>query len=93
VPVSGGFDCLRTLAIARFAFDNVRHVQGSWVTQRPKIGQLSLFFGADDLGSIMLEENVAAAAAQYRMSCEEMKRVITDTGFIPSQRRTLYEPL
>jgi cyclic dehypoxanthinyl futalosine synthase len=94
VPASGGFDYLRTLAISRLTLDNVRHVQGSWVTQGPKIGQLSLFFGADDLGSIMLEENVVAAAgAHHRMTREEMERVITDAGFVPRQRRTLYEPL
>jgi cyclic dehypoxanthinyl futalosine synthase len=94
VPTSGGFDYLRTLAISRLALDNVRHVQGSWVTQGPKIGQLSLFFGADDLGSIMLEENVVAAAgAHHRMTREEMERVIETAGFTPRQRRTLYEPL
>jgi cyclic dehypoxanthinyl futalosine synthase len=94
VPVSGGFDYLRTLAIARLALDNVQHIQGSWVTQGPKIGQLSLFFGADDLGSIMLEENVVASAgAHHRMSRDEMERVIRDAGFSPRQRRTLYEPL
>ncbi len=94
VPVSGGFDYLRTLAISRLALDNVRHVQGSWVTQGSKIGQLSLFFGADDLGSIMLEENVVAAAgAHHRMSRAEMEHVIADAGFTPRQRRTLYEPL
>ena len=94
VPVSGGFDYLRTLALSRLALDNVRHVQGSWVTQGSKIGQLSLFFGADDLGSIMLEENVVAAAgARHRMTRAEMERVIADAGFTPRQRRTLYEPL
>ena len=94
VPVSGGFDYLRTLAISRLALDNVRHVQGSWVTQGPKIGQLSLFFGADDLGSIMLEENVVAAAgARHRMDRAGMEHIIRDAGFIPRQRRTLYEPL
>jgi len=94
VPVSGGFDYLRTLAVSRLALDNVRHVQGSWVTQGPKIGQLSLFFGADDLGSIMLEENVVAAAgAHYRMTRDEMEHLIADAGFVPRQRRTLYEPL
>ena len=94
VPVSDGFDYLRTLAISRLALDNVRHVQGSWVTQGSKIGQLSLFFGADDLGSIMLEENVVAAAGtRNRMTREEMERVIADAGFTPRQRRTLYEPL
>ena len=64
------------------------------MTQGPKIGQVSLFFGADDLGSIMLEENVVAAAgAQYRMSQSDMERVIREAGYSPRQRRTLYEPL
>ena len=94
VEPAGGYDYLRTLAISRLALDNVTHVQGSWVTQGPKIGQLSLFFGADDLGSIMLEENVVAAAgATWRMTQGEMERLITDAGFTPVQRRTLYEPL
>ncbi len=91
---SGGFDYLKTLAIARLALDNVDHVQGSWVTQGAKVGQLSLFFGADDLGSIMLEENVVAAAGvQFRMSQADMERTISEAGLEPRQRRTLYEPL
>jgi cyclic dehypoxanthinyl futalosine synthase len=94
VEPSGGFDYLRTLAISRLALDNIDHVQGSWVTQGPKIGQVSLFFGADDLGSIMLEENVVAAAgAQHRMSQGDMERIIVGAGYRPRQRRTLYEPL
>ncbi len=94
VDVSGGYDYLRTLAISRLALDNIQHVQGSWVTQGPKIGQLSLYFGADDLGSIMLEENVVAAAgAHFRMTQADMERLIRDAGFTPRQRRTLYEPL
>lgn len=94
VEPSGGYDYLRTLAISRLALDNIDHVQGSWVTQGPKIGQVSLFFGADDLGSIMLEENVVAAAgAQYRMTQSDMERVIREAGYTPRQRRTLYEPL
>ena len=94
VEPSGGIDYLRTLAISRLALDNVDHVQGSWVTQGAKIGQLSLFFGADDLGSIMLEENVVAAAgAQFRMSQGDMERTIRGAGYEPRQRRTLYESL
>ncbi len=90
----GGFDYLRTLAISRLALDNVVHVQGSWVTQGPKVGQVSLFFGADDLGSIMLEENVVAAAgATFRMTQADMERTISGAGLEPRQRRTLYEPL
>jgi cyclic dehypoxanthinyl futalosine synthase len=94
VEPSGGYDYLRTLAISRLALDNVDHVQGSWVTQGPKVGQVSLLFGADDLGSIMLEENVVAAAgAQYRMAQSDMERVIRGAGYEPRQRRTLYEEL
>jgi cyclic dehypoxanthinyl futalosine synthase len=94
VETSGGVDYLRTLAISRLALHNIDHVQGSWVTQGAKIGQLSLFFGADDLGSIMLEENVVAAAgAHFRMSQGDMERTIEGAGFEPRQRRTLYEEL
>ena len=94
VEPSGGYDYLRTLAISRLALDNVDHIQGSWVTQGQKIGQVSLFFGADDLGSIMLEENVVAAAgAQHRMSQRDMERIIRGAGYRPRQRRTLYERL
>jgi cyclic dehypoxanthinyl futalosine synthase len=94
VERAGGVDYLRTLAISRLALDNVTHVQGSWVTQGAKIGELSLLFGADDLGSIMLEENVVAAAgACHRMAQHDMERVISQAGFEPRQRRTLHEPL
>jgi cyclic dehypoxanthinyl futalosine synthase len=94
VEPSSGADYLRTLAVSRLALDNVEHLQGSWVTQGLKVGQLSLYFGADDLGSIMLEENVVAAAgAQFRMTQNDMERVIRDAGYRPRQRRTLYEPL
>jgi cyclic dehypoxanthinyl futalosine synthase len=94
IETSGGVDYLRTLAISRLVLDDVDHVQGSWVTQGPKIGQVSLFFGADDLGSIMLEENVVAAAGtQYRMAQCDMERIIRGAGYEPRQRRTLYEPL
>jgi cyclic dehypoxanthinyl futalosine synthase len=92
VEESGGFDYLKTLAVSRLYLDNIRHVQGSWVTQGPKIGQVSLSFGADDLGSIMIEENVVyAAGARNRMTQGEMRRVISDAGYQPVQRRTLYD--
>lgn len=94
VHPSGGIDYLRTLAISRLALDNIDHVQGSWVTQGAKLGQISQLFGADDLGSIMLEENVVAAAgAQHRMNQADMERLIRGVGRTPRQRRTLYEPL
>jgi len=94
VEPSGSYDYLRTLAISRLALDNIDHIQGSWVTQGAKVGQVSLFFGADDLGSIMLEENVVAAAgARHRMAQSDMERVIRGAGYTPRQRRTLYDPL
>ena len=86
VETAGGVDYLRTLAIARLYLDNVPHVQGSWLTQGAKIGSVAAAFGADDLGSIMIEENVVAAAGSHnRMEGEEaMRRLIRDSGFRPS---------
>ena len=92
VAISGGDDYLRTLAVSRLFFDNIVHIQGSWVTQGSRIGQVSLSFGADDLGSIMIEENVVAAAgARNRMDREEMERIIAEAGYVPAQRMTLYD--
>jgi cyclic dehypoxanthinyl futalosine synthase len=92
VEEAGGFEYLKTLAVSRLFLDNIRHVQGSWVTQGAKIGQVSLSFGADDLGSIMIEENVVAAAgARNRMTQGQMRRLIADAGYVPVQRRTLYD--
>ena len=92
VEEAGGFEYLKTLAVSRLYLDNIRHVQGSWVTQGPKIGQVSLSFGADDLGSIMIEENVVyAAGARNRMTQSDMRRLIADAGYEPLQRRTLYD--
>jgi len=92
VEEAGGFEYLKTLAVSRLYFDNIRHVQGSWVTQGSKIGQVSLSFGADDLGSIMIEENVVyAAGARNRMTQGDMRRLIADAGYEPVQRRTLYD--
>jgi cyclic dehypoxanthinyl futalosine synthase len=92
VEVAGGFEYLKTLAVSRLYLDNVRHVQGSWVTQGAKIGQLSLSFGADDLGSLLLEEQVVfAAGARTRLTLEDLRRMITDAGYEAVQRRTLYD--
>jgi cyclic dehypoxanthinyl futalosine synthase len=92
VEVSTGHDYLRTLALSRLFLDNVPHLQGSWVTQGKKIGQVSLFFGADDLGSIMIEENVVAAAgAHNRMTKGDMVALIRDAGFSPAQRGSVYD--
>ena len=92
VETAGGPDYLRMLAFARLYLDNLPHVQGSWLTQGKKIGQVSLFFGADDLGSIMIEENVVAAAgAHNRTTRQEMIDLIEDAGFTARQRGSVYE--
>ncbi len=92
VRLAGGHENLKTLAVSRLFLDNITHVQGSWVTQGTKIGQTSLAFGADDLGSIMIEENVVAAAgAHNRMTQADMERIIAEAGYAPMQRRTLYD--
>ena len=85
-------DYLRTLAVSRIYLDNVANIQGSWVTQGKDIGQMSLFFGANDLGSIMLEENVVrAAGASNRITEDEMVDLIRRAGKIPEQRNTEYK--
>ena len=88
------WDYMKTLAVTRIYLDNVEHIQGSWVTQGERIGQLTLGFGADDLGSIMLEENVVrAAGTAFEMSTNKMVNLIRDAGKIPAQRNTRYEIL
>ncbi len=87
-----GFSYLRHQAVARIYMDNVRSIQSSWVTQGLGIGQLALKFGANDMGSIMIEENVVAAAgARNQVTSEEMKRLIRAAGYEPVQRLTLYQ--
>ncbi|GAV31757.1 thiamine biosynthesis enzyme ThiH and related uncharacterized enzymes [Coriobacteriaceae bacterium EMTCatB1] len=86
-----GWQYLRTLAVARLFLDNVVNLQASWVTQGPKIGQISLAFGANDMGSTMIEENVVAAAGtRFSMARDDLVRLIRDAGFTPVQRDTLY---
>jgi cyclic dehypoxanthinyl futalosine synthase len=92
VPETLPLEYLKTLAVTRLFFDNVVHFQTSWVTQGKKIGQAALRFGADDMGSIMIEENVVSAAGtSYQMSQEEMEHLIRSAGFTPKQRTNLYE--
>ena len=94
VPETLPLEYLKTLAVTRLFFDNVVHFQTSWVTQGKKIGQTALHFGADDMGSIMIEENVVSSAGTaYRMSQDEMEHLIRSAGFIPRQRTNLYERL
>ncbi len=85
---------LRLLAVARLFFDNVPNIQSSWVTQGSYIGQMALLYGANDLGSTMMEENVVAAAgATNAMNQDEMIRLIHDIGEQPAKRNTAYEIL
>jgi len=94
VPETFADEYLRTLAVTRLFFDNVTHLQTSWVTQGKKIGQAALAWGADDMGSIMIEENVVSAAGTaYKMSQDEMERLIRSAGYEPRQRTNLYERL
>ena len=82
---------LMTLAVSRLYLDNVPHIQASWVTQGLKIGQVALRFGADDLGSTMIEENVVSATGLTVQANEkDLVRAIRDAGFAPAQRRTDY---
>ncbi|MFF2024450.1 cyclic dehypoxanthinyl futalosine synthase [Streptomyces sp. NPDC058171] len=88
------FEYLRMIAIARLFFDNVAHIQGSWLTTGKEVGQLSLHYGADDLGSIMLEENVVSSAgAKHRSNRLEIIDLIRKAGRVPAQRATTYEHL
>src|SRR5207244_3666365 len=89
-----GVDYLRTLALARIVLDNVDNLQASWVTQGGKVGQLSLAYGANDMGSVMIEENVVrAAGASYCMDELEIVRNIEDAGFTAKRRNMHYELL
>lgn len=89
---ASGFDYLRTLAVARIFLDNFDNLQLSILTQGPKIAQLGLGYGANDFGSIMIEENVVSAAGnKFILSPEEFERLITDAGYEPRRRNTRYE--
>jgi cyclic dehypoxanthinyl futalosine synthase len=88
---TSSWDYLKTLSMTRLYLDNIHHIQGSWVTQGERIGQLTQGFGADDLGSIMLEENVVrAAGTAYEMSIQKMVDIIRGAGRTAAQRDTEY---
>lgn len=92
--LAGAHEYLQTLAMARIFLDNVANVQSSWVTQGPKIGQLALFFGANDMGSVMMEENVVSAAGTiFCLTEKQIRHLITDAGFVPRKRNCYYEYL
>ena len=92
--LADGHEYLRMLAIARLYFDNIANIQSSWVTMGPKIGQLALFYGANDMGSVMMEENVVSAAGTtFRLSEQEIRRLIADAGWQPQKRNCYYQAI
>ncbi len=94
VPRPTDAEYLRTIAIARIYLDNIPHMQSSWVTMGRKTGQMALHYGCDDMGSLMLEENVVSAAGTcYSVNREEMERMIRGAGFEPWQRDNIYRPV
>lgn len=92
LPEVSAIEYLRLLALSRIFLDNISNLQVSWLTVGLKVGQVGLRFGVNDMGSIMIEENViSAAGAKNRANDAELRRVIQDAGFVPRQRTTLYE--
>jgi cyclic dehypoxanthinyl futalosine synthase len=92
VPPAGGFEYLKTQAVSRLYLDNVPNIQSSWVTQGEKVGQMALLFGANDMGSLMIEENVVAEAGTvHHLSIATIRHCIEDAGYVPRQRNVFYE--
>jgi cyclic dehypoxanthinyl futalosine synthase len=91
VPQATAVEYLKTLAISRLYLDNIDHIQSSWLTPGVKVCQIGLQFGADDVGSILIEENVVyAAGVRNRTNESELRRIISDAGYLPVQRDSLY---
>jgi cyclic dehypoxanthinyl futalosine synthase len=89
---AGSAEYLRTQALARIYLDNIENLQSSWVTQGPRIGQIALRYGANDFGSVMMEENVVSqAGTSFRITREEIERLISEAGFEPRTRNNWYE--
>ena len=92
IPPTGSFEYLKTQAVARLFLDNVRNIQSSWVTQGLKIGQLALAYGANDMGSLMLEENVVAEAGTVHfLTLDQIRGAIEEFGFDARQRDVRYQ--
>lgn len=92
VHPAGAYEYLKTQAIARLYLDNIPNIQSSWVTQGPKIGQMGLLFGANDMGSLMIEENVVSSAGTvFYLSLDQIKSAIRELGYVPRQRNVFYQ--
>lgn len=92
--LADGYEYLRMNALSRLFLDNIKSVQASWVTQGIKIGQLALFFGANDMGSVMMEENVVSAAGTtFRLTEQQIRSAIEGAGWLPCKRNFFYEPM
>ena len=89
---TGAAEYLRTQALARIFLDNIPNIQSSWVTQGPEIGQIALKYGANDFGSVMMEENVVSSAGTtFRLDAEKIETLIRDAGYEPRRRNNWYE--
>jgi cyclic dehypoxanthinyl futalosine synthase len=94
IAPAGAFEYLKTNAVARLYLDNFPNIQSSWVTQGLKIGQLALLYGANDMGSLMIEENVVAEAGTvHHLSLDQIRGAISELGYVPRQRNVRYELL
>jgi cyclic dehypoxanthinyl futalosine synthase len=94
IPPAGSFEYLKTQAVSRLYLDNFPNIQSSWVTQGLKIGQLALLFGANDMGSLMIEENVVAEAGTVHfLTLDQIRDSISELGYTPRQRNVHYELL
>lgn len=92
LPPAGSFEYLKTQAVSRLFLDNVPNIQSSWVTQGLKIGQLAMLFGANDMGSLMIEENVVAEAGTVHfLTLDQIREAITELGYEPRQRDVFYQ--
>ena len=92
VAPAGAFEYLRTQAIARLYLDNIPNIQSSWVTQGLKVGQTALLFGANDMGSLMIEENVVSSAGTvHHLTLQQIKDAIAELGYVPRQRNVFYK--
>jgi len=92
IPPAGPFEYLKTQAVARLYLDNFPNIQSSWVTQGREIGQLALLYGANDMGSLMIEENVVSAAGTvHHLTLDQMRSAISQLGWVPRRRNVFYE--